>query len=131
MQPGRDSKIPEKPAMKFEELILDDIVVRFETGGMEYTAESEGGRLLHILKVFNHQPPIVDEENYSNFLWIKAFQGYYIFRQDFLKRAPLPWVIIREIVPEDPGIYFFEQFDDLMPDYLDRLLQSEACATDH
>ena len=116
--------------MRFDEVVLQEKVLDFEIQGISYLAHTERRRI-DILKTFNHQPPITDEKNYSTFMWVKAYQGYYVLRQEFVELSPLPWTIIREIIPEDPGFYFFEQFDDQIGDYLERLLQSEACDTDH
>lgn len=104
--------------MKFSEKELDDPVTSFVTGELSYHARTEGRLGIDIVKCYTRTPEIEDPENYLSYMWVNSVQGYYVLEQAFEKGEPQDWRLIRQIIPEEPDIYFFEKFDDQFLDYV-------------
>lgn len=98
---------------------LEDPVLVWEMNESSYIMRSEGGLRLDVTKCYSYQPEIeAGAESYSAFMWLRSLQGCYVLRQDFVEGEAGPWVVVREVVPENPGPYFFEEFHDTFPEYV-------------
>lgn len=69
-------------------------------------------RQVDIMKCRTFQPPILDPNHYSSYMWIKGYQGYFLLRQLFHEQHAGEWRVIREIEPETDSFDFFDLYGD-------------------
>jgi hypothetical protein len=96
---------------------LEDEVLHFEMGA-SYTAWTRSGQALRILRACSYQPPLRDPENHPTFLWVEALEGFYLLRQHLLGVQPLPWYVLRRVVPDPGECHFFFGFQALLGDFI-------------
>jgi len=99
-----------------DERVLEDPVPHFVTNEHGYFAYADSGLSLTIVRAHSFQTPITDPENYPSYLWVESVNGFYLLRQEVLEGAPQPWVIVREVLPEEPHNFFYE-FLAVLEDY--------------
>ncbi|MCA9791950.1 MAG: hypothetical protein KC910_09160 [Candidatus Eremiobacteraeota bacterium] len=104
--------------MDYQELVRTELVTDFVTHQSLYVIRLESGARIEVTRCFTRQPPIEDEHNYSSFMWVKSLQGLFLLRQQFYQSRPLGWQVVREVVPVDAGLHFFEEFDDQILDFI-------------
>lgn len=76
-------------------------------------------RRADIIKCRTLQPAIADPLDYSSYMWIKAYQGYFLLRQRFVENRAEEWRVIREVEVKEPEFDFFEQYGDRLAVELD------------
>ncbi len=76
------------------------------------------GRRADIVKTRNLQPPITDSEAYDTYMWVKAYQGYFVLRQEFLENQATGWRVVREVEAEDDDRDLFETYGDQLAEEL-------------
>ncbi len=104
--------------MNFKAQPLDDEILDFVTTEAAYLICTHSGLTLHVRKCRTRQPAIEDEDNYTSFMWADTLQGYFLLRQQFWHGKAQPWRLIREITPQEASVFFFDQFDDQVLDYV-------------
>ncbi len=88
-----------------------EVVTFVATEGAYYFILNDGRRA-DIVKCRPLQPTIVDHQHYPTYLWVKAYQGYFLLCQHFLDYQAQPWRAVREIEVSDEDFDFFEQYGD-------------------
>lgn len=73
-----------------------------------------GGNRADIIKCRPFQPAIQDQQAYSAYLWVKAYQGFFLLRQNFFDGRPTEWRVIREVQPDDSEPDFFDQAGEML-----------------
>lgn len=73
-----------------------------------------------IIKCRTLQPAIVDLLDYSAYMWIKAYQGYFVLRQRFVDNHAQEWRVVAEVKVEEPDFDFFEQYGDQLAQELEK-----------
>ncbi len=97
---------------------LEDEVLRFLTDPASYSARTRAGLNLRILRVRTFQPDLEDTQNYPTFLWLEATEGCFLLRQHLVDHRPLPWFVVRRVVPVQAGPDFFTGFFERLADYI-------------
>ena len=87
-------------------------VVTFVTSPGAYYFVLGDCRRADVMKCRSLQPAIRDHADYSAYLWVKAYQGYFVLRQRFVENVPHEWRVIREVEVTDPEVDFFENYGD-------------------
>jgi hypothetical protein len=87
-------------------------VVTFVTSPGAYYFVLGDCRRADVVKCRSMQPTIHDHNNYSAYLWVQAFQGYFVLRQRFVDHVAQEWRVIRELEVSEPAFDFFETFGD-------------------
>ncbi|MGI5843603.1 MAG: hypothetical protein ACOX9B_05440 [Candidatus Xenobium sp.] len=108
---------------------LEDEVLYFEMGA-SYTAWMRSGQALRILRACSYQPPLRNAENHPTFLWVEALEGFYLLRQHLLGTRPLPWYVLRQVVPDPEENHFFFGFQDLLGDFIQEQGLDVPCEPD-
>lgn len=76
-------------------------------------------RRADIIKCRTLQPAIRDHLNYSSYLWVKAYQGYYLLRQRFVDSHAQEWRLIAEVEVDEPEFDFFDKHGDCLAEELE------------
>jgi hypothetical protein len=76
-------------------------------------------RRADIVKCRALQPTIRDHSNYAAYLWVNAYQGYFLLRQRFIDNQVTEWRVIAEVNVSDPDYHFFEQHGDQLLEQLE------------
>lgn len=69
-------------------------------------------RQVDIMKCRTFQPSIQDPNDYSSYMWIKGYQGYFVLQQRFQDQHAHPWQVVREVEPETDSFDFFDAYGD-------------------
>ncbi len=88
-----------------------EVITFVATEGAYFFATGDR-RQVDIMKCRTLQPEISDHENYSSYLWVKGYQGYFLLKQLFVDHRPGEWRVIREVEPEPEDFEFFERYGD-------------------
>ena len=76
-------------------------------------------RRADIVKCRALQPTIRDHDNYSAYLWVNAYQGYFVLRQRFVEGRAEGWTVIAEVQVSDPDFDFFDQHGERLLEQLE------------
>lgn len=106
--------------LRYSEWPMEDEVFRFVTDHMNYSARTRSGMELRILKAWTYQPPVQDETNFATFMWVETVEGFFLMRQHLVFNQALPWHILRRVIPSPGHPYFFHDFQDVLPDYIEK-----------
>lgn len=90
-----------------------EVVTFIATDGAYYFVLGDRRRA-DIVKCRSFQPTIRDHGDYAAYLWIKAYQGYFVLRQRFLDHHAGEWRVIREVEVQNADPDFFDSFGDLL-----------------
>lgn len=87
-------------------------VVTFVATDGAYFCILGDSRRADIIKTRNFQPPIADPEDYASYMWIKAYQGHFVLRQQFVENQPTGWRVVQEVEAEESDDNLFESYGD-------------------
>lgn len=104
--------------MAVNEVEKEELVIEFQTTRDSYSMWTETGMRCDIMKCHTQHLGSGDPENYPSYMWVKSLQGYFVMRQEIKDNKAGNWIILREIQPDDPGRYFFEEFADNFEAYV-------------
>lgn len=79
--------------------------------GAYYFVASDGRRG-DIVKCQTHQPEIQNGDDYFYYMWVKAIQGYFVLKQQFLEGQAQQWYLIGEVETEETSPAFFDELTD-------------------
>lgn len=83
-----------------------EAITHFVAYDKGYYAILDGGGRLDIVRVFNLQPPIENDDDYHAFMFVETFQGFYLLRQRVIAGKPKCWETWLRIEPEKPACFF-------------------------